>query len=492
MSRVYLTLLFSIGVFMCVFGQMNTKQLLKASIECSEKGDHYGALIYLEEAMEIDTNSIDVLWLMAESYRKYNDYQNAKALYTKVYKREEGFLYPDGLLYRGLMEKQCGDYKKALASFKLATKKYKSNRDSYNYLKAKNEIASCVWAMNEIESTDVEPIKIPEGINSKDADFGHTVVDDKLYFSSLRANKSSSNEEVYDTSYFNELYAADLSFQNNVRVKKIIELNSGKRHTGNGSMSSDGKRYYYSQCDEKKQVKTCVIKIANPQNGEFVYPDEIGEIINTPGTSNSMPHIAIVETQEVLFFSATRAGSKGGYDLYFSKIVDGNRYSPPINIDVLNTVENEISPFWDSASKRLYFSSTWGDGFGGFDIFYSQYEDGIFSEPRNAGLPLNSSANDNYYFQKDSNLYLSSNRLGVLYNKNPTCCSDIFGFKIKPEPIIPPTEEETLEKLMRRLPVTLFFHNDEPNPKSRDTVTQVNYINSYVEYRKLLPVYQKE
>ncbi len=58
--------------------------------------------------------------------------------------------------------------------------------------------------------------------------------------------------------------------------------------------------------------------------------------------------------------------------------------------------------------------------------------------------------------------------------------------------IVPPTKKETLEELMSRLPVTLYFHNDVPNPKSTDTLTSVNYIESYFEYKAMLDKYQKE
>jgi hypothetical protein len=40
--------------------------------------------------------------------------------------------------------------------------------------------------------------------------------------------------------------------------------------------------------------------------------------------------------------------------------------------------------------------------------------------------------------------------------------------------------------------VTLYFHNDCPDPKSRDTLTHVNYIVGYGEYREMLAKYQTE
>lgn len=88
-------------------------------------------------------------------------------------------------------------------------------------------------------------------------------------------------------------------------------------------------------------------------------------------------------------------------------------------------------------------------------------------------------------------MFFSSNRLGVNYSKNPTCCSDIFLLR-KPLAPKPPTVEESLEDLNKRLPVTLYFHNDIPNPRSWDTTTNVNYIDSYNDYIAMIDKYKKE
>ena len=35
----------------------------------------------------------------------------------------------------------------------------------------------------------------------------------------------------------------------------------------------------------------------------------------------------------------------------------------------VNSIENDITPFFHQPSNRLYFSSTWHNGYGGFDVF---------------------------------------------------------------------------------------------------------------------------
>ena len=41
------------------------------------------------------------------------------------------------------------------------------------------------------------------------------------------------------------------------------------------------------------------------------------------------------------------------------------------------------------------------------------------------------------------------------------------------------------------LPISLYYHNDEPNPNSRDTVSEVNYEDSYRQYYLMREQYKQ-
>jgi hypothetical protein len=168
-------------------------------------------------------------------------------------------------------------------------------------------------------------------------------------------------------------------------------------------------------------------------------------------------------------------------------------------------------------NQKLYFSSSWHHGFGGYDIFSSDFRNFKFEKPINLGIPINSPANELYFFRDKEQYYFSTNRIGVTYSKNPTCCSDIYTYStIKKEreidtnslnislnnsenttnsssaAILAKSEFKSLDDLNKKLPVTLYFHNDAPNPKSIDTTTNLNYLTTYNEYIGMIPQYKKE
>ena len=491
MSRFHLILFLFLASSSPLFGQSKLGAYLKHAEEKYNKGDYYYAVELYEKAMELDSNSVSTLWKYAETLKSYKDYRKAEYYYAKVYDREQGGIYPMSLINLGLMQKHNGKYDEALETFKKAKKKFYKDKKSYEYLKSKRELESCLWAKSAIKDTvNVNYLRLPETVNSFDSEFGHNLHNGVLVFSSLRADSINTAEEVYSKTYKTRLFQSELKdgiFEKSSRIEDLI---MEKLNTGNGTFSADGKRFYFSLCADEGYNYKCKIMVANFDNGNWSSIDSLGEIINEEGANTTMPCIGELDGQEVLFFSSDREGTEGGMDIWFSAIKNGNQFSKVRNVKTINSLDNDLSPWWDKTSNTLYFSSSWLDGFGGYDIFKVHYQT-QFEEPQNIGLPYNSPANDLYYFKSGDTSYFSSNRLGVMFSKNPTCCSDIFT-TFPPLKIEIPTPKETLADLNKRLPVTLYFHNDCPDPKSRDTLTKVNYINGYGEYREMLDKYQLE
>lgn len=491
MSRFYLIALFCLFLGNGFFSQSNLGNYLKAAEDKYTNGDYYYSVELYEKAMAIDSNSVEILWKYAEALRAFKDYRKAEFYYAKVYDRESAALYPMSLIQLGLMQKHNGKYAEALETFKLAKKKFSKDKKGYNYLKSKREMESCLWAKTAVNDTcDVVFSRLPETVNSPDTEFGHTVQDGKLLFSSLRADSINLSEEVYTKNYKTRLYQSPILEGKPAASERIESLFIEKFSTGNGSFSNDGKKFYFSLCSDEGYNYTCKIMVASYENGRWSAIDSLGKIINESGANTTMPNVGKLNGQEVLYFSSNRLGTEGGMDLWYSVIKNGNQFSKAQNIKALNSPDNELSPWWDSTKNELYFSSSWHDGFGGYDVFRSNFST-QFEKPENIGLPFNSAANDLYYFKSGDTSYFSSNRLGVLFSKNPTCCSDIFS-AIPPIVLQEATPKETLAELNKRLPVTLYFHNDCPDPKSKDTLTNVNYLEGYSEYRAMLDKYQSE
>lgn len=489
--------LFSIlTLFLFVFQQGNVaaqtkKQYMQFADENYEEGDYYGASIYYAKAMEIDSIDIHLIFKYAEALRKYNNYEKAEYYYQKVYDKGNGQIYPESVFWLATMQKFNGNYKEASKTWR-RVKTLTRDRKSFEYAKAIQEKKSCTYARRISKyTTDNEVANIGEGVNTFDSEFSPFVLNGKLYYSSLRADNMGGDQQVKDELYKVKVYDADLKdsvWQTNEMLERSI--NNLVDHNANSCFSSDGSEFYFTRCSD---FSSCKIMVAKYVNGKWSSPEAIN--INNASGTTTQPMMTTIDGKEYLFFASDRKGGEGKMDIWYAEKKGFAKFEKPINAGKeVNSIDNEITPFYEPKEKVLYFSSEWHYGLGGFDIFSSKGLPGEFAKPENLMPPINTQWNDFYYMHDTANYkgYLASNRVGSMYYKSPTCCNDIYEVEY-PKPVkADEIEIITLEDLNKYLPVTLYFHNDCPNPRTRDTTTNLNYLTTYNDYIKLIPTYEEE
>lgn len=485
MSRLYLILICLIGFNFNGGAQVKLKDLISFAEEQYKKGDYYYACDYYQQALAIDSNSLELRWKYAETLRAYKNYRAAEEEYAKIYAFDEGVAYPNALLYLGLMQKQNGKYKIALASFKLAKTAFE-DPTKYEYKKIEREIASCYWAIQQgPDTTSIE--HFDERINTYDAEFGHQLKDGKLIFSSLKADTINAEEEVYAKHYTTALYSVSTEADSTGKPKKIQGLSQGKSSVGNASFDEESGYFYFSICNDEAFNYNCKIARLKIIDGKWGKADTLSSIINAPNSNTTHPMVHIdKEGRKLLYFSSNRSGGKGEMDIWCCEII-GDGFGSAFNVNQINSIENEICPWFDQKNQRLYFSSTWHNNFGGYDVNFADINGEKISKPKNAGRPINSPANDLYYFESKDSVFVSSNRLGSFAKKNPTCCSDIY-FQIIPKPILPP-DTLIVNQIETIFPVKIYFENDHPNPKSWAKTSNLKYSQTLEAYQKMFPTY---
>lgn len=490
----YCSLILFIFLFSFASIAQTYKQLVKFADENYNAGDYYGASIYYRKAMDIDSLDIHLLWKYAECLRLYNEYGLAEYYYKEIYSREGAKLYPLSAFWWATMQKYNGKYRDAIKTFKTCTRLYGKDKKSFEYLKSKQEINSCNFALRINKDTVGFSIKnIGKPINSYDSEFGAFLKDSVLYFSSLRANEMNEALQVKDKLYKIKIYNSNKTSENWSEGKSIDTLyNSALYNNANGVFSSDGERFYFSRCDA---LNKCKLMVSYYKNGVWQQPREIEGGVNKEGYTSTQPALANIHNEEYLFFASDMPGGQGKMDIWFSRISNGTHMKPMNAGKQINSIDDEITPYYDVYSEALYFSSSWHEGYGGFDIFKSDGVPGKFSAPVNLGFPVNTSWNDMYYtiYPDKYRAYLTSNRKGSLFKKGPTCCNDIYEIIFAKEEVPADTiPYQSLEDLNKYLPVTLYFHNDEPNPRSTDTLTKLNYLTTYNAYTALTDKYKDE
>lgn len=81
----------------------------------------------------------------------------------------------------------------------------------------------------------------------------------------------------------------------------------------------------------------------------------------------------VASAGKVIFLSGKAKDSKGNEDIYISEKLGPIEWSTPVNLgSAINTMGQEMSPFYDSKSGKLYFSSNMHEGAEGKDIFIAK------------------------------------------------------------------------------------------------------------------------
>ena len=128
-----------------------------------------------------------------------------------------------------------------------------------------------------------------------------------------------------------------------------------------------------------------------------------------------------VDGKTIIFTRLVGANAKTGQgkalaqeDFYTSQLVD-NQWQPSEPLTSINTNSNEGAQSISSDGKLLFFTAcNRNDGFGSCDIYFSRNKGGTWSEPRNAGEPVNSPAWESQpsISANGESLFFVSNRKG--------------------------------------------------------------------------------
>ncbi|GAB4374849.1 MAG: hypothetical protein Kow0075_00830 [Salibacteraceae bacterium] len=149
--------------------------------------------------------------------------------------------------------------------------------------------------------------------------------------------------------------------------------------------------------------------------GGYGPPQEFPKQINFAGYQR---HASLTGDGKTMYFSAEVLDKPTGrinLDIFRSVLDENGSWSTPERLPFpVNTPYDEDSPEITKDGKAMYFSSTRVGGYGGYDVYKTSLKGDQWSTPQNLCEPINSGADDIYFkiTRDSSTAYFSSNRLG--------------------------------------------------------------------------------
>jgi len=293
--------------------------------------------------------------------------------------KEKGAPY-DALYYLANAYRINNQLDKALETYRLFGENI--NTEVYDTAIVNLQIRSCLNA-RELMSKPlfIKETNLGEMINESNSEFNPVVSDDENLI--VYAKSEAFYDAILYSIRTNGKWSAPLNMNELLRVDKDLFPTS---------LSKDGKTLYlYSSAEYDGIIYT-----SDFDNGTWNPIKKLNDNINTKFWES---HAAVSHDNRKLYFTSNRKGTYGGLDIYVSKRDTAGDWGSAENLGpVINSIYNEESPFLSSDDKTLFFSSRGHFNMGGYDVFYSTLlENGEWSVPLNAGYPLNSTDDDLFF-----------------------------------------------------------------------------------------------
>jgi len=280
------------------------------------------------------------------------------------------------------------------------------------------------------EPVPVFKVHAISGFNSTGLDFSPVVIDDKLVFVSERdIDLVNYGETGYNKQSYLTIQYSTITTKDDTTTYSVPRLFSGRisqlQHSGPISFNKQGNFAVFTRV---QFFKNGTERVYRPQLFSTQFEKNKWrniEMLNINNSQYSFGHPTLSMDGKKLYFVSDMEGGYGGKDIYYTEYMD-SVWSDPINLGpAVNTVGNEAFPFLYKDSL-FFFSSDGHLGFGGLDLHYSKLENGQITEVIHLDSSINSAADDFGFFllQGQNTGYFSSNR-------NLEMKDDIYGFSLK-------------------------------------------------------------
>jgi outer membrane protein OmpA-like peptidoglycan-associated protein/tetratricopeptide (TPR) repeat protein len=363
-----------------------------------------------------DPKTVYTVHRIAECYRLLHDYDNAELWYAQAVAKPDK-QFPDATYWYGVTLQNNAKYTEAISQFE----SYQTGKDpqSPEARRATRNIGGCLNAQDSSRvKKEVIVTKLDTNINAGTATFaaGYYGDPDVLLFTCAKPGNASTDER---TKQGLDQYSTDLFIANRVNgvwmkpqpVRTSVgELNSPVNE-GAASVSFGREHLFFTRWND--EGTECSIYLCRNVGETWLAPQKLNANVNVPGTRSMMPFLS--NDGSTLYFVSDREGGQGGLDIWKCTLDEEGNPGPAENMGpVINSPEDEITPFFHFTSSTLFYSSTGFSGYGGFDIVKSSYnaDDNTWGAPRNLDAPFNSSRDDAYFTmdRMQQHGYFSSDR----------------------------------------------------------------------------------
>ncbi len=453
-------LLFLLSIPFVVFAQVEDeaclppgKKVLKKIEEAKSQTDVLAVVTAYKEAIELNPDNATPYYEFAmyaynqglKNFEKYpspkagnNSFEKAEKLFKQTLDHCSDF-NADCFYYLGVINYSQSQMDEAIDWFK-KFKNYKHtdlDRFPADFDKKVKDIDEVVKDYEEEQAflankVPYDPKMVPNVSSPKAPEYFPMISpDNELMFFTRKVEADTLNKAY-------TVYEEQFSFATRPNIATPFDagqpfsapFNTGEFQSyGAATMSVDNKEMIICACKNEIQRNgqpylNCDLYITEyERSGEggndFTWKplENMGAGINTSNGWEGQPTLSA--DGNTLYYTAMRPTTRDN-DIYVVHRNKDGKWGDAMPFDVVNTEGKDKSPFLHQDSETLYFVSSSSEerrGAGGLDIFYIRKENGVWSKPKNIGVPINSEADElGIFVSTNGELAYFSSRKGGDWN----------------------------------------------------------------------------
>ncbi|MBN2814201.1 MAG: PD40 domain-containing protein [Bacteroidales bacterium] len=361
----------------------------KKAIEAYNEGLKYFSLnrytdaaASLNQAIEADNRFIEAYLVLAEVYEDAGYPLKAIEVYRKGLALDEKF-YPYGFIRQANLQYNEGLYEDALKAYEHFISLNTGNPG--HIARANDGIDRCRFSIHAVNNpVDFHPESLGPGVNTTDDEYWPSLsADEKTLVVTRLVPGSDILNKIQEDFFISVWEGNNWSSMDNMGSPLNTPNNEGAQ-----TLSGDGRLMVFTACNRSDGVGRCDLYTANRIGDNWSVPVNLGKPVNS-AYRETQP--SITPDGRTLYFSSDRPGGKGLHDIYVTRLNEKGEWSVPENLgELINTPGTEMSPFVHPDNQSLYFSSDGLIGLGGYDLFVSRRDSaGEWQKPVNLGYPIN-------------------------------------------------------------------------------------------------------
>ncbi|MES2387412.1 MAG: OmpA family protein [Bacteroidota bacterium] len=248
----------------------------------------------------------------------------------------------------------------------------------------------------------IKPEALPNPLNAFPLQYFPCMTADKeqIFFTARKgSNNAEDDENLYTSAKRNGLWEVPHSVGSSINTFY---------NEGTASVSADGRLMVFAAAEGHEGKGGVDLFISRKLGEEWEEPENLVAI--NSNAFESQPSLSA--DGNTIYFVSDRPGGFGRYDIWVSRRENEGKWGVPKNLGpVINTPDAEFGPFIHGNGQTLFFSSSGHPGYGGQDLYFSQFNfpDSTWSKPVNLGFPVNT-------HRSESSIFVSADGKDALFN----------------------------------------------------------------------------